>query len=50
MLAAAAEEEAMRVNNSRIDLLCFLVCLHLVMASMTARVVAEPKQKNNTLD
>jgi hypothetical protein len=50
VLAAAAEEEAMRVNNSRIERLCFFVCLHLEMASMMARVVAEPKKKNNTLD
>ena len=50
MLAAAADDEAMRPNNSRIDLLCFLVCLHLVIPSMMANEVAAPKQKNNTED
>ena len=50
MLAAAAEDEAMRDNSSRIDLLCFLVCLHLVMPNIMAKVVAAPKQKNNTED
>ena len=50
MLAAAADDEAMRDNNSLMDFLCLLVCLHLVIPIIIANEVAAPKQKKSTED